>query len=331
MQLEDRFYTSTEVAEILGVSLRSVYRYLEDNKLNAAVKTATGRHRFTRQNILNFLYPDGSNIKTNSEETTETSLPERIAPVPDAATVSLQTSVQEIPTPPSNIQQPVTESESTEEIEEDPVDWLAKFREAASKYKEDQEPVTTQNYQTPVQPTQPIQQPQTPVQVPYQNVQQKAQPQPVQQTQPQEPSTPAPAQVPVQSQKEAPSAIMYYRSMLGGLKDIAQNLDKSARNSNLVYAFTLNAGASLHKPIKPFATLHAYVKTTDRDFFEKILRLTPSTKANAQLALVISDDSSLYSSVEEVHGLYVVSKPQLKKDISSFGDVQLAQEIADIL
>ena len=33
MQLEDRFYTSTEVAEILGVSLRSVYRYLEDGKL----------------------------------------------------------------------------------------------------------------------------------------------------------------------------------------------------------------------------------------------------------------------------------------------------------
>ena len=60
MQLEDRYYTSTEVAEILGVSLRSVYRYMEDNKLTAEIKTATGRHRFTRENIINFLYPDGS-------------------------------------------------------------------------------------------------------------------------------------------------------------------------------------------------------------------------------------------------------------------------------
>ena len=59
MQLEDRYYTSTEVAEILGVSLRSVYRYMEDNKLTAEIKTATGRHRFTRQNIIDFLYPDG--------------------------------------------------------------------------------------------------------------------------------------------------------------------------------------------------------------------------------------------------------------------------------
>ena len=56
MDLEDRLYSSTEVADILGVSLRSVYRYLEDGDLKAEVKTATGRHRFTRQDILNFLY-----------------------------------------------------------------------------------------------------------------------------------------------------------------------------------------------------------------------------------------------------------------------------------
>ena len=33
IQLEDKLYTSTEVANILGVSLRSVYRYLEENKM----------------------------------------------------------------------------------------------------------------------------------------------------------------------------------------------------------------------------------------------------------------------------------------------------------
>lgn len=58
MNLQDRLYTSTEVAEILGVSLRSIYRYLEEGKLDAEVKTATGRHRFSKQDITNFLYPD---------------------------------------------------------------------------------------------------------------------------------------------------------------------------------------------------------------------------------------------------------------------------------
>src|SRR3989304_4428794 len=60
MNLEEKLYTSTEVADILGVSLRSVYRYMEEYKLKADVKTATGRHRFTKQNILDFLYPEGS-------------------------------------------------------------------------------------------------------------------------------------------------------------------------------------------------------------------------------------------------------------------------------
>ena len=72
IQLENKLYTSTEVADILGVSLRSVYRYIEENKLNPEVKTATGRHRFTKQNIIDFLYPNGNeediNVKDKKEE-----------------------------------------------------------------------------------------------------------------------------------------------------------------------------------------------------------------------------------------------------------------------
>src|SRR3990167_11410004 len=112
MNLEDKLYTSTEVAEILGVSLRSVYRYLEEGKLDAEVKTATGRHRFTKENILNFLYPG------------EAELAPRMAKVA-----------------------PLTSSKNTksmvEEVKnEEPVDWLAKFREAADKFKTETEPVS---------------------------------------------------------------------------------------------------------------------------------------------------------------------------------------------
>ena len=34
IKLDDKLYTSSEVADILGVSLRSVYRYIEESKLS---------------------------------------------------------------------------------------------------------------------------------------------------------------------------------------------------------------------------------------------------------------------------------------------------------
>ncbi len=287
MQLDDRYYTSTEVAEILGVSLRSVYRYLEDNKLTAEIKTATGRHRFTRDNIINFLYPDGKSPLLFEEEQEEETAPKALPKRP-------KETKDERPAPKPKPAPKVVEEEV--EGEEEPVDWLAKFREAASKYKEEEEPAAA---------SQPQYQP----------------PQPVVAPTPPPPATPA----------ATGPTFMYYRSMLGGLKDVAQNLDKSARNSNLDYAFTLHAGASLHKPVKPFATLHAYIKSADRDFFEKILRLTPANKSNAQLSLIITNDVAVYQSKEEVHGLYVVDKIQLKKDIVTFGETDLAQEMADVL
>ncbi len=302
MQLEDRFYTSTEVAEILGVSLRSVYRYLEDKKLKAEVKTATGRHRFTRDDILNFLYPDGRGGLLYDDAKEEAKKEER---------PKIREKAKELK---EKVEKADKEKEDEKEVEEEPVDWLEKFREAATKYKEEQEP-----YQTPPQPVT------TPTPAPVQEVPTTPEPQT---TETRPPTQPAPTTP--QPTRTGPT-LMYYRSMLGGLKDIAQNLDKSARNSNLDYAFTLSAGASLHKPIKPFATLHAYIQTSSRDFFEKILRLTPSNQTNAQLCLVLSDDSSVYTRKEEVHGLFVVSKEQLKKDISTIGDAQLAQEMADTL
>ena len=55
MQLEDRFYKSTEVADLLGVSLRTLYRYMESDKIKS-VHLPSGRHRFTKQQIEEFLY-----------------------------------------------------------------------------------------------------------------------------------------------------------------------------------------------------------------------------------------------------------------------------------
>lgn len=291
MQLDDRFYTSTEVAEILGVSLRSVYRYLEDGKLDAEVKTATGRHRFTRKNILDFLYPQGeeSSVKSsfpNSDVVSSSVNPEKKEEITSKVEVARPVVSKPVATHATN-----TELEDDKPSEE--IDWLSKFREAAAKFKRDQEEQQTVIKSEPAVVATPIAEP-------------------------------------VPSKYEEPRAsktIEYYRSMLGGLKDIAQNIDKNARESRIDYAFTMNAGLSLHKPIKPFAMLHVYLRNEHRDYYEKVLRLTPSDQSNAQLCVIYTNNDNLFASKEEVHGLYVVSRLQLQRDVNEMGDSSLIQEL----
>ncbi|HRY56851.1 MAG TPA: helix-turn-helix domain-containing protein, partial [Patescibacteria group bacterium] len=275
IKIENKLYSSTEVADILGVSLRSVYRYLEEGKLQAEVKTATGRHRFTRQNIVDFLYPSGmpeeemleQRMSVSQKEEMRMPVSEARVEVEDAPKVSAPEPIKEpevsIPLAP----QPKMEVETQKveaEKEDDQVDWLAKFREAAKKFEETTEQFSGLGDIAP-------------------------EPEEI---------------VPVMPKKE----IYFYRSRLGGLKDVAQNIDKTSKNSGLDYAFTLNAGLSLYKPINPFSLLHVYVRPKDRDFFERILALTPSDEGNAQLCILVSDENELYAKADEMHGLKVVDK-----------------------
>lgn len=358
INLEERFYTSTEVADILGVSLRSIYRYLEEDKITAEVKTATGRHRFTKQNIIDFLYPNPQEPKVN--EAVQQTQPAVASTQPQAPTVTVQ--VTEVPqasqvtahvepmeqpleevanvetdtevvTPNMPTEEapsletapevaetstvetvPVTDSPVEEQpVEEttsdDPVDWLSKFKQAAEKYKQEQEAAA---------PIQETAQPQT-----------SSPAEPVAQA----PTTPVAPAAPVEvvteePKQETPSASeMYYRSSVGGLKDIAQAVDKSAKKSSVPYAFTMNAGLSLHKPIKPFSLLHVYVRPQDREFFEKSLELATSGKESAQLCLKFTDDGNVFSNVDEMHGLSVVATERLKKDLVDAGEADLASEL----
>jgi len=278
IKLEEKLYTSTEVAQILGVSLRSVYRYIEEEKLNAEVKTATGRHRFTKRDILEFLYPGGVQ---ESEEGT------RKVPVSTKVTTEIST---------SKVKEPAEEKEEQ-------VDWLSKFREAASKFREEEAS--------------------------------KVEVEPVKEEAPKSKEEfSGLAGVVAEEASEKPEekvSMYYYRSGLGGLKDIAQSIDKNSRDSGIPYAFTLNAGLSLHAPIKPFSILHAYVKPYDREFFEDSLMLSPVDASGAQLCLLVSDEEGVYSDREELHGLYVVSKDRLKEDVNSFGDMDLKQEVENVI
>ncbi|KKT83745.1 MAG: hypothetical protein UW82_C0033G0006 [candidate division WWE3 bacterium GW2011_GWC2_44_9] len=292
-QFTEKLYTSTEVADILGVSLRSIYRYLDENKLQAEIKTATGRHRFTKNNINDFLHPQGikSSEPVSAVQPTE----------PEYEKPSL--SKKESYTKPVNIQKGEESVEETTQVEltkhvqiaqeevkaqDEPVDWLARFRQAAEKYKA--QPV----YDQPLTKPEPV--------IP-----------------------PVVEEELVQDFQE--STFNYYRSGVGGLKEIAQSLDKSSKNASLDYAFTMNAGLSLHKPIKPFSLIHAYVRTKDKSYFEKVLQLVATAKDTAQICLIATDDAGVFTNRREMHGLSVVSDEQLKLDLMNEGESELAKEL----
>lgn len=300
INLEDKLYTSTEVADILGVSLRSVYRYIEEDKLQAEVKTATGRHRFTKKNILDFLYPGGAEEKAGQPLPKETIKPEikearKKEKVEEPIEVVEETPVEPEPAEKVKVEEPAAKEKEVP-VEEEPIDWLAKFREAAKKFDEENAKRVESSSKAPV-----VEEKETFASITEQ-----------------EPAAPK-------------GQLFFYRSRLGGLKDIAQNIDKSSRNSGLDYAFTMNAGLSLFKAIKPFSLLHVYVRPKDKDFFERILMLTPSDENNAQLCIMTNDDKDLYASSEELHGLFVADKGRLLADIRKHGDADLIEEAESIL
>lgn len=280
LTFNEKLYTSTEVAQILGVSLRSIYRYLDENKIQAAVKTATGRHRFTKENINDFLHPSVLKTSQPTQPAPRIEVTE-VAEVPQEEVY--KTSYQE-----KGIKDERNNVKAEEIVKDEPVDWLARFRQAAEKYKTEEPQPAVQVWDEPKE----------------------------------EPKVVAKIQEDLDE-----SEFNYYRSGVGGLKEIAQSLDKSAKNASLDYAFTMQAGLSLHKPIKPFSLIHAYIKTGDKSYFEKVLQLTPSTKDNAQLCLIASGDTKLYKDRNEMHGLQVVSDQQLKLDLLNEGEIDLANEL----
>ncbi|MBI2415023.1 helix-turn-helix domain-containing protein [candidate division WWE3 bacterium] len=400
LDLEDRLYTSTEVAKILGVSLRSVYRYLEDAKLDAEIKTATGRHRFTKRNIMDFLSPqvsrkvvpstsisnssfepsatfsdrvgsdkvipqvdivtevdeDNTSVEVESDidnDNTESAVyspnplkTTKLTPILDdddddiytevsseveqsitnevvSSTTDEDTSYSKVKTYDDGVITTEERSTSTtrrtakidekvDEVEDEgDVDWLAKFRAAAEKYKAEVKASEEPHV----------------VEVPA-NANPKISTPPVQSSVKHVSDLTSIDDDDYESPKQTMSDEYFYTSSVGGLKDIAQNLDKSATKASLDYAFTMDAGLSLHKPIRPFSLIHSYVRSEDLPFFEKILGLKQVEKSDAQLCLIASDDNDIFSSSREMHGLKVVSNSQLKADLISEGKADLAKELS---
>jgi hypothetical protein len=127
--------------------------------------------------------------------------------------------------------------------------------------------------------------------------------------------------------RQAKKKEYYYISSLSGLKEIAQTVDKVSKKFDLDYAFTLNAGLSLHKPISPFSVINVYINEGDLEIFEDYLKLTPSSEKDAQICLMLARDREIFDDSYELHGLYVVSNVQLRSDFIDKGLDNLAREV----
>jgi len=457
IDLKDRLYTSSEVAEILGVSLRSVYRYLEEGKLDADIKTATGRHRFSRKNILDFLKPsennsnDSRNIgnssiqndtelddlldlpalgKTTTQKSKEdsedfdfdfdeeffksleigsladsgtpqisenkgmvkngeyqdddlekllkefeeqelrevqaehvnsdinqkdakslnTSNDDELSNLLKSLELDIQESVaedkapekkdnifddfdfdldfnldsvsKETPPAQNNIS---SESYKTEnEDDEDEDNWLERFRKAAEKNtvkKEEKLEVTPNNNFGNIFDKQNLD-------VFFNDKKESEISSRVNFESPLVSSISNNSSVTEVIEEEEEGKYEYhYTSSLGGLKEIAQTVDKVSKKFDIDYAFTLNAGLSLHKPIAPFSTIHLYVREKDLEIYEDYLKLNPASENDSVVCLITQDTNEVFRDCYDLHGLNVVSNVQLRSDLIDKGLDKLAREI----
>lgn len=56
--LENKLYTSDETASVIGVTSRTLYRYVKSGEISPETKTKSGTYRFIRDEIYKYLYPD---------------------------------------------------------------------------------------------------------------------------------------------------------------------------------------------------------------------------------------------------------------------------------
>jgi len=105
MTLQDKLYKSSEVCDILGVSLRTLYRYIEDRKMGS-VQLSSGRHRFTKDQIEGFL-------QLGPDKQEKVVVPESIAEIPVAEIVS-ETSVSHELHEPNETYEPLIQEKPVE-------------------------------------------------------------------------------------------------------------------------------------------------------------------------------------------------------------------------
>jgi excisionase family DNA binding protein len=369
IELQDKLYTSAQVADVLGVSLRTLYRYMEDGRIES-MKTASGRHRFTKEQILTFLDGGGldldpaeENISSNFPAKSETNF----GSVFPKSNVRPTTSNDDDFSFYAKPKQPVREESPFRSAPvEEPNKYQSRVFEEDLDLADDelddmgdddfnfnfdnkrsfqQEPAVSNN--RPVIQREPIVRETERERVfrerrdfgsatPFQR-NENAQTDRYNQFKPSSnPMTARPAPVsPLSRDRDRFGAtnppaeslnIRYYKSDYNDLIDLAKRVKESAITRDLEYAFTLNAGLSLHYPIDPFTLIHFYVNPEDLQAWKSTLGLIPvSTKSEANVGILVNTDV-VFIPTKEIAGFKVVEDKLLLKDLTRASEESLVRK-----
>ena len=399
IELQDKLYTSAQVADVLGVSLRTLYRYMEDGKIES-MKTASGRHRFTKEQILTFLDGGGLDMEQEVEPVRPKPVYERSfeASKPAARVEDYSFNRPAASTRPNGgyngqensfgsaqqFNSPKKQDAFTEanfdDFNEDadfgnddfsfdlrPAEEPDRFnrdtRPSASNDRDSQDfnrPVSTApvkpesrfgsfdqgrgNFapsRTPYAPT-PVKPSfgdddfgnrENPVKRPVENVSARGY-----QSAPRFASQPAQAPArdfgtarnaatePKISNSSESLNIRYYKSDFNDLIDLAKRVKEASITKDLEYAFTLNAGLSLHFLIDPFTLLHFYVNPEDLQIWRSVLGLVPvANKSEANIGILVNTDV-VFIPTKEIGGFKVVEDKVLLKDLMRSSEDNLVKE-----
>ena len=306
MELEDRLYASTEVAKILGVSRRTLYRYLESGTLGS-MHLPSGRHRFTKDQVEAFL------VKTygaNNLKIVETAKPTVVAEVQTTVEIKSEPELviedraeldEEVIRPSifSKIKAEVEEAVVEEEVvvEEE----LEVVEEEEKEEEEEVEKLEVVEDQAQIDDEDDVDEVVEDLKKTLSSLfddSDDVKPTPV-------------------TKSSAKDSFNFYSSSISDLKKLAKTVKVASENSNVQYAFTGQAGASLFGEVSPFGQLHLYIRKNDMLFFEKRFDLEETIQDESNVALKVVDELPEHTIVM---GFKVVNLPTLKKDLIQLGD-----------
>lgn len=344
MQLQDRFYKSTEVADILGVSLRTLYRYMDSHKIES-VQLPSGRHRFTKKQIEDFLYTN--NLSSSDDDIATSNVISQQQP----ASVAAQPQSAPEVTAPQQAQPQVTQAPAQQVAEPQPVQQPVQQQTLDAEEVEDQKLeeeldallASLDDDFSDIEDEVEIEKTEVKVEKTFSDLESTIN---------QEPVAPAPQPAPVQSepvtsqttseisglsqesdeQTHAPvqqtldeEKVNYFYCPYNDLRTVAKMVKKVGDDKGVDYAFTMNAGLSLFFPLDPFSVIHFYINQKDLDLWKSELQLKDTTTEEANLGILMTTGQAFEGS-REVSGLKVVSKSKLIENLKTHNMNSLADQ-----
>ncbi len=357
--LEEKLYTSEETATILGISPRTLYRYLKKGDIEAETKTRSGTFRFTRFQIYKYLYPDNFESILNKLKEKEGVISSSYVYINDNEIDNYKplkkpVDVSSLPDENENLEE-IT-SQKTEELPEEKseIDLIKDLKNEVPLIEPS--PVTSPSpsiSNAPVPPlVQNVQQPPAqnfqPVNVPIEpridistpqsdDVQKLKEERATRNLDSELSDLQKTIDVPFSS-KVITEPVVYSNNLIEekwffyvnkskDILDLARDIANISNESGRKYASTMRGGLSLHHDIEAFNLIHVYVDFADLDSWVKELALNTCSEAEANIVLIPTKDDQVFSKSYKLRGLYVVADERLIQDLMSHNEKELAKSL----